>query len=554
MPIGFRPSHYTAGGAPMNIVHLSTEEFARNAHKRALDEAAPCPECEWSVTPENWASHFMIHHPGVLVPTFPKRVTFTQINEETGETEERRTIYVDKEFQALIPPQTEDESIELEASLKREGCRDALVVWAGRDILIDGHHRYKLCQKLGIEFRTIERKFETREDVVVWMVRNQLARRNITSFVRAELADRMKDAIEAKAEANKKSTQFGNTDFQNSGTPVHTDKEIAKFAGVSHDTIHKSRKVRTTAPDIIKQAARSGELSVDRAYKLTRALEDSPADHRDRILELAGDNDEKVRILNRLYKSQSNPETNGTFDEIMRTGGFAYGHDMDKWCDFAKSSVEEIQRALRSLSENHALVNAQGNGTDFNYKRDSKIKRVADEHKLLLSDFCQTPAYALDPLLPYLDPRWRIWEPAAGEGLLVEALLDSGFNEVQGTDILTDQNFFKYEAVFWDVIVTNPPYSLKFEWLERCYALGQPFALLVPVEMLGAKTAQELMQKHGFEIMLLDQRVDFKMPNKGWDGAGSQFPVMWLCWKLLPQQVVFGSIEAGKKAFKHDFK
>jgi hypothetical protein len=158
-------------------------------------------------------------------------------------------------------------------------------------------------------------------------------------------------------------------------------------------------------------------------------------------------------------------------------------------------------------------------------------------------DACQTPAYAIDPLLPYLDADWVIWEPAAGENNLVEAFYDSSYStdQVVISDILTGQNFFEFKPEYWDCLITNPPYSIKYQWLERCYQLGKPFALLVPVEILGAKTAQILLKKYGFEMMLLNKRVDFKMPNKGWDSS-AQFPVLWLCWQILPDKVMFGEI------------
>lgn len=180
----------------------------------------------------------------------------------------------------------------------------------------------------------------------------------------------------------------------------------------------------------------------------------------------------------------------------------------------------------------------------FDYKRDNKSSRAANEYVPQGFDACQTPPYAIDPLLPYLNTDWTIWEPAQGERLLVEAFYDSGFANVEGSDLLTDQNFFEYQPSQWDCLVTNPPFSLKYKWLERCYELGKPFALLVPVETLGAKTAQELMQHYGFEILLLNRRVAFKMPNKGWD-SHPQFPVLWLCWQLLPDKVLFGEITSG---------
>lgn len=183
----------------------------------------------------------------------------------------------------------------------------------------------------------------------------------------------------------------------------------------------------------------------------------------------------------------------------------------------------------------NTLVENEQNG---NYKRDSKVTRAANEYEPQGFDACQTPAYALDPLIPYLDGHLTFWEPAAGEGLLVEALYDSDINDgtvvgVITSDILTGQNFFDYQPEHeWDCIVTNPPFSLKFPWLKRCYELGKPFALLLPVETLGTKTAQDMFREYGVEVILMDKRVNFKMPNKGWEGGGAQFPVAWFTWGL----------------------
>ncbi len=142
-------------------------------------------------------------------------------------------------------------------------------------------------------------------------------------------------------------------------------------------------------------------------------------------------------------------------------------------------------------------------------------------------DACQTPAYALNPLLPYLTTRMTIWEPACGEGYLALALEQLGFRVIR-SDILTGQNFFQYQPdeQDWD-LVTNPPYSVKYKFLARCYELNRPFALLMPVETMGAKSAQVLFRRHGVEMIWLDRRINFKMPNKGWEGSAAQFPVAW---------------------------
>jgi hypothetical protein len=226
-----------------------------------------------------------------------------------------------------------------------------------------------------------------------------------------------------------------------------------------------------------------------------------------------------------------------------------------RWQTMAALPEERFEEAVLEAKENGWELTSNDilQRAKFDYKRDGKTNHASDEYIPQGFDACQTPAYALDPLLPYLKREWAIWEAAAGEHRLVEALYDAGYSEanVIPSDLLTGQNFFEYEPDNWDCLVTNPPYSLKYKWLERCYALGKPFALLVPVETLGSKAAQDLIQKFGFEMLLLDSRVDFEMPNKGFEGS-AQFPVMWLCWRLLPQQVLFGSISEAKKQFKNE--
>ena len=157
-------------------------------------------------------------------------------------------------------------------------------------------------------------------------------------------------------------------------------------------------------------------------------------------------------------------------------------------------------------------------------------------------DNCQTPSYALDPLILYLNKSQTIWEPAAGEGQIVQFLSRRGYKVVQ-SDILDGQDYFEYQPDKWDVSITNPPFSMKYDWMRRTYELDKPFALLLPVESIGAVKAQNLFKEYGFEWIFLSRRVNFKMPNKGYTGNGAQFPVFWLTWKLnIGQQVTFATI------------
>jgi len=180
-------------------------------------------------------------------------------------------------------------------------------------------------------------------------------------------------------------------------------------------------------------------------------------------------------------------------------------------------------------------------------------------------DCCQTPPYALDPLLPYIPRDAVIWEPCAGKGSMASTLRSRGYTVI-ATDILPivstlvdpnvvecSRNCFTWAPADFDIIITNPPYSINRQIHERCAALGKPFALLVPVETLGMGGLHALFDEIDHEQLLLDSRVDFMMPSQSsWLEGSAQFPTFWSCRGLLGRQVVRSSIKAIKKAFKRE--
>lgn len=144
-------------------------------------------------------------------------------------------------------------------------------------------------------------------------------------------------------------------------------------------------------------------------------------------------------------------------------------------------------------------------------------------------DLCQTPPYAIDPLLTYIERYERVWEPACGEGYLADLLFEKGYTVIR-SDILYGHDFLiDIPSDPWDLIVTNPPYNIKakYGFIQRCYELGNPFALLMSLETLGAAKAQKNFKRYGMELLVLNKRVNFKMPNKGWKDSSAQFPVGW---------------------------
>lgn len=139
-------------------------------------------------------------------------------------------------------------------------------------------------------------------------------------------------------------------------------------------------------------------------------------------------------------------------------------------------------------------------------------------------DNFQTPGSALDCLLPHVAPLSHVWEPACGKGNLVKQLLHEGF-VVTSSDILNGWDFLTTN-VPPDVqaIITNPPYSIKNEWIERCYDLGIPFALLLPLAALESKKRQAQWAK-GLEIVFPTSRISFETPHDR--GSSSWFYTAW---------------------------
>ena len=87
---------------------------------------------------------------------------------------------IDPEFQSQIPPLTDDEYYQLEENILKEGkLISPLIVWG--NTLVDGHNRYEIVQEHPeISFSTMPLPFESREEVLAWICKNQLGRRNLT--------------------------------------------------------------------------------------------------------------------------------------------------------------------------------------------------------------------------------------------------------------------------------------------------------------------------------------------------------------------------------------
>lgn len=175
-----------------------------------------------------------------------------------------KQLKINPEFAKLIPPLTIEERESLKSSILSEGVREPIITW--HDFIVDGHNRYNIAIENGIDFESVEYDFADEQAVKIWMIQNQFARRNLSAYQRSLLALELKPLIAGQAKEHQRQ---GGQDkvLQKSVKPIDTQKEVAKLAGVSHDTIAKVERIEREATQETKRQVKNGELSINAAYK-----------------------------------------------------------------------------------------------------------------------------------------------------------------------------------------------------------------------------------------------------------------------------------------------
>jgi transcriptional regulator with XRE-family HTH domain len=169
---------------------------------------------------------------------------------------------INPDFRDLLDPISAEAREALRLSIIKDRLLNPIITWNGT--IVDGHNRYDICRELNIGFETIEIDFKDADDAKLWILKNQMARRNMTDYSRSVKALKMKPVLAEKARERMKA---GGNPMQNSAQGGAVRDEIAKLAGVSHDTISKVEEIEAAAPDAIKAKVQSGEMSINAAHK-----------------------------------------------------------------------------------------------------------------------------------------------------------------------------------------------------------------------------------------------------------------------------------------------
>lgn len=187
---------------------------------------------------------------------------------------------IDPELRDLLPPLTDEEFKKLEKNIIDNGFdrNFPIMVWNG--FIADGHNRYSICKKHNIEPVVGTLAYETKDEVMEWMLDIQLGRRNLSPIQRIAVAEKYRPIYERQAKENQKSgggdKKTGLVNLPKAITPTNTSEKLASIADVSEKTYRMGAKILQSDDEQLKQEVLSGEKSISAGYKELTKSSDAP--------------------------------------------------------------------------------------------------------------------------------------------------------------------------------------------------------------------------------------------------------------------------------------
>lgn len=173
---------------------------------------------------------------------------------------------IDPEFKAFFPALTDEEYGLLEDHIIEVGhLIEPIIVWKGHNIIVDGHNRYEICKKLGLEAKIEEMEFKDSEDAKTYIMKHHMGRRSLSIFQRIETALKMEKNLEEKAKANQ--SAGGGSVKQKTAKPINVLEELSRLAGCSHDTVSKAKKILSEGNEADIESLRMGKVKINTIFR-----------------------------------------------------------------------------------------------------------------------------------------------------------------------------------------------------------------------------------------------------------------------------------------------
>jgi hypothetical protein len=130
-------------------------------------------------------------------------------------------------------------------------------------------------------------------------------------------------------------------------------------------------------------------------------------------------------------------------------------------------------------------------------------------------DFFETPQHATEPIRPYIPAGVKtIWEPTYGKGAIGKLLEAWGYKVIKTdlypkTEDTVGADFLTCAVPECDMLIFNPPFSLKTEFLKRACEIGKPFIFICPITIMETQTRFDLFKEHELSVLNLPNRVNY---------------------------------------------
>lgn len=159
------------------------------------------------------------------------------------------------------------------------------------------------------------------------------------------------------------------------------------------------------------------------------------------------------------------------------------------------------------------------------------------------SDEVFTPKYAVLPLVKYIPNGSTIWCPFDTlESEYVKVFTENGYKVIH-SHIDEGKNFFEYEPKEYDIIISNPPFSIKDDIIKHLYELDKPYAMLLPIPTLQGQKRFKYM-KDGLQILSFNKRINFYTDSSRKEiQKGVSFGCTYFCKNFLPKDLILEELE-----------
>jgi hypothetical protein len=146
-----------------------------------------------------------------------------------------------------------------------------------------------------------------------------------------------------------------------------------------------------------------------------------------------------------------------------------------------------------------------------------------DYDRSQINDDWETPLYAWKQIEEYIPKDKEIWCPFFYNGNhKLKELFDI---------IHIDEDFFENDR--GDIVVDNPPFSIKKSVIQRLLHLDKPFILLLPVSTI---CYQYFPKSEHIQLIIPPKRINFRTDGK----SSATFDTIYICYKInLIKDIIF---------------